>query len=953
MNRVASVPCSRLTFIGSSQLAERFRDCLQLPKAGWSQLDDVEHVLDGLDARSIDLLLVDASVPETDQLRLCQALREINPDSAQLLPLLWVAEAELPRLSQPTLSGGLGWVSLSSDVASIRAQLDLARRCVTAFHEVAARYDSALRAQHIAALGHYTIDWTNRSLSLSKQAQEVIGHREQGDLRSVDSLMLQIHPQDRDAVHADLFECAEQGEPFRREHRVVCDDGSVRYVHHMVVRQPDGEGFGVRLFGVIQEVTGQRTVEMLSQRLGKVLDNALNEIYVFDAHTLRFVQLNARALRNLGYSLADIEQLRPMDLCPDLDLAEFEALVTPLRDGSCDQVALETRHRRRDGSEYPVEVHLQLSHDEQAPVFVGIGMDITERQAARDALNLSEQRYRTVFQSTGTAVAVLNADGWFELVNDELERMVRLPADELVGKRRFAEFIDPKAREATLEYIERRLDEAALEAAGRHEFRYANARGHAGWGLLTVAPLPGSDSLVISIVDISELKRTQASLQHLASHDVLTGLPNRMLFRDRLRRAMRDSNRSPCLATVMLIDLDRFKNINDTLGHHWGDELLRAVADRITACVRETDTVARLGGDEFGIVLHSVVHQRDAGRVAGKILQALRAPVELQGHRLFVTASIGIAIYPNDGDTVDELLVEADVAMYQAKDTGKNNYQYYSRELNRNAQDQLDLESSLRYAMERKEFSLVYQPQIDLRNGKLCGVEALLRWQHGGRGMVPPDRFVPLLEETGLIVSVGEWVLKQACQQCRRWLDEGFADMSVSVNLSARQVAAGLLPDTVARALQEANLPAECLELELTESLLMQDVENTRKVLDEISRMGVRLSIDDFGTGYSSLAYLKRLPVQSLKIDRSFVMDMINDRDDLVIVQSTVDLGHNLGLEVVAEGVENQESLDQLQQLGCDYAQGYHLSRPLPVAELTDWLQREFPGPDSRACNES
>jgi diguanylate cyclase (GGDEF)-like protein/PAS domain S-box-containing protein len=707
----------------------------------------------------------------------------------------------------------------------------------------------------------------------------------------------------------------------------------------VLLAQLDMAVYGARLLRVQAR---SKPVDTLRQRLGHVLENTSNEIYVFDAHSCRYLQWNDSALENLGYDAEDVVGLTPLDIVAGLSSESMEELLAPLRDGSSDHLRFNSRYIRRDGTSYPVEVTLHLSRDDERPVFVAICKDLSEREAAEaavEALDLSERRYRTVFENTGTAVAVIDADGVFELVNRPFEKMMRSAAEDLIEQRSFHEFVAPAARDATRDFIQAaRSEDADLQIGERHEFRFVDTRGRYGWGYLTAAPLPGSTSSVVSIVDISELKRTQASLQHLASHDVLTGLPNRMLFRDRLRRAMREAARQSQIAAVLMIDLDRFKNINDTLGHHWGDELLRIVADRIAACVRSTDTLSRLGGDEFGIVLQSLVHQRDAGRVAEKILLALRAPVELRGHRLFISASIGIAVHPHDGDTVDELQIDADVAMYQAKSTGKNGYRYYSKEMNSNARDQLDLENALRNAMDRGEFALVYQPQIDLPSGELCGVEALMRWRHPQRGFVPPDAFVPLLEETGLIVPVGEWVLEQACHQCRRWHAAGHLGLRVSVNLSARQVAAGLLPETVARVLDRSGLPPEFLELELTESLLMQDVKNTQKVLNELSAMGVRLSIDDFGTGYSSLAYLKRLPVHALKIDRSFVMDMVNDRDDLVIVQSTVDLGHNLGLQVVAEGVENEEVLQRLRELGCDFAQGYHLSRPLPAVALEQWM---------------
>jgi len=436
---------------------------------------------------------------------------------------------------------------------------------------------------------------------------------------------------------------------------------------------------------------------------------------------------------------------------------------------------------------------------------------------------------------------------------------------------------------------------------------------------------------------VIERKRAEERLQYLAHYDGLTGLPNRLLYFDRLDQALGWAQRNEQLVVVLLLDLDRFKVINDTLGHDVGDGLLQAVAERITGCVRECDTVARLGGDEFVLLLTNMTRDRDASRIAQKVLDAVEKPIVRGGRELFVTGSIGISRYPYDGKDAQTLLKNADTAMYRAKGQGKNNFQLYSPDLDACAVERLGLESSLRHALEREEFLLYYQPRLNLRSGRMTGMEALLRWQHPELGLVSPEEFIPLLEETGLIVSVGEWVLRTACRQNKAWQQAGFPPLRVAVNLSVRQFKRGLT-NKVAQLLEETGLEPRWLALEITESILMEHKESAINLLNELNTMGIRLVIDDFGTGYSSLSYLKRFPIHSLKIDRSFVQDIPDDTGDMAIARSVIGMAHSLNMTVTAEGVETKEQIDFLRAQNCDRVQGYHLSPPLPMEAFTQLL---------------
>lgn len=434
---------------------------------------------------------------------------------------------------------------------------------------------------------------------------------------------------------------------------------------------------------------------------------------------------------------------------------------------------------------------------------------------------------------------------------------------------------------------------------------------------------------VWSFRDVTDWKRAEERLVELAHFDQLTGLPNRTLFQDRLRQALPQASRMGKLVALLFLDLDRFKLVNDSLGHTVGDLLLKEAAGRLTRCVRKSDTVARLGGDEFTVLLTNVTSVHDAAKVAQKILDDFSRPFGLQGPELFVTPSIGITLYPFDGDDIDLLLKNADTAMYRAKQMGRNNYQFYSADMNTATIAQLTLESSLRYALKREEFLIHYQPQVDLKSGQIISVEALLRWQHPSLGLIGPQEFIPIAEETGLIVPIGEWVLRTACAQAAVWQKADLPPIRMVVNLSIRQFKQPQLIENVERILRETGLGPERLGLELTESMLMENEERTVSVLSQMNKLGIQISIDDFGTGYSSLRYLKCFPVHILKIDQSFVREIETNPTDAAIVSSIIMLARNLGLKVVAEGVESVAQLEFLRANGCDGMQGYYFSRPL------------------------
>lgn len=558
--------------------------------------------------------------------------------------------------------------------------------------------------------------------------------------------------------------------------------------------------------------------------------------------------------------------------------------------------------------------------------------DITERRLAEAALRASEERYRLLFERNLAGVFRSSVSGRVLDCNDAFARIVGFAERrEVIGRSMVDFYADPRQRAALIARLEREGSFTDVEIA------IVRRDGSPAWAYASATLLPGEagdeGQIEATLIDVTRRKSAESQILYQAYHDALTGLPNRMLFHDRLTQALTQARRDGRGLAVLFLDLDQFKVVNDTLGHGAGDRLLQEVAGRLRRAVAEGDTVARVGGDEFTLLLPAIERAADAARVADHLLAAIARPAELDGHRLYVTTSIGVSLFPADGHEAESLLTRADIAMYRAKELGRNGYQLCTPEMTAKALERLTLENELRRALEGGELALVYQPQARVQDGRVLGVEALLRWEHPRRGLVLPDRFIGIAEDSRLIVPIGEWVLRTACAEVAAWRREGRAELRVAVNLSGRQLQHPDLLATVAGILGETGLDPRALVLEVTESVAMQNVELTVEVLGALRGMGVGIAMDDFGTGQASLSYLKHFPMDSLKIDRGFVGDLGRSRVDAAMVTAIIDLAHGLGLSATAEGVESEEQLRFLRERGCDEFQGYLISRPLSAAQ--------------------
>lgn len=786
-------------------------------------------------------------------------------------------------------------------------------------------------AQQMARLGSWEWDTKTGEVFWSDEVFRIYGFAPEEFVPTVDKLMEAVHPDDQDLVVKRIQAALRQNEPYDFEHRIVRPNGEVRVVHRQAEVVFDEEGEPLRMVGAVHDITERkRTEEALKEseeRYRAVMEQSVEAIWLFDPDTKEVLESNTAFQKLLEYTAEDLKEMTNYDFVAhsreDIDSA-IQRIV-----GEGKGFFGERKYRRKDGTLLDVEVSGSVTSYQSKKVVCAVARDLTKRKEAEEALKESEERFRTAFEDAPIGVALVGLDRSHLRVNHAYCKMLGYTEEELLAKPH-PEIIHPDDHEESAERIQGILDQGVEPYALQR--RYFHSDGHEVWSLSNISLIRDSEGKPRHFVclhqDITERKALEERLEHQAFYDALTDLPNRVLVLDRLKHALARTSREDGPVAVLLLDLDNFKVVNDSLGHDAGNALLIDLAVRLEVSVRPGDTVGRIFGDEFAVLLEAPAGIEEARRVVERIEESLQTPFDVEGREVYLSASIGIALSETAEDSAAEVLQHADLAMYEAKARGKTQHEVYNSGLNARAVERLDLENALRRAIDREEFEVHYQPTIELSAGTIVGFEALARWRHPERGLVVAGEFIELAEETGMIRPIGRLVVQEACRQAQEWRERyPNKALLMQVNLSANQFSNQ--PDMIPAVLEHTGLDPQGLQLEITERAVMDDAEYSIERLRKLKDRGVGLAIDDYGMGYSCLYYLKRMPVDSLKIDRSFVEGLGEDPGDEAIVSGTIGLAHALGLKVVAEGVETEEQLAKLKELGCDLAQGYYLAKPL------------------------
>ncbi|WP_426106477.1 bifunctional diguanylate cyclase/phosphodiesterase [Massilia sp. TSP1-1-2] len=745
-----------------------------------------------------------------------------------------------------------------------------------------------------------------------------------------------VCPEDR-RMHARTVKGAlADGRPYTIEYRITDASGTERWVAEHGQPQKDPAGGADWIDGIISDISERKHNEMRIEGLlaeqSAILDNVM--FGVMFVRGRRVVSVNRRCEELFGYTNSEMVGQSTAMVFANQEAYETAGRVQYAALALDRNFSEERQYRRSDGTLFWCLLSgraLDPLHPSDGSIWVYA--DVTERRQAEEKLRLSA----TVLEHIADGVMVIGLDGRIIAINPAFTQITGYTEMEALGQ---DSTLTRSSRHDSAFYTVL-WNELAVTGFWRGEIWNRRKNGVLYLEWLTISAVRDNSGATTHYVgvfsDITKVKESQDKLDHMAHHDPLTALPNRLLFHDRLQHALQRAGRDHRQLAVLFIDLDRFKNVNDTLGHHVGDELLKQVAAALAGRLRDGDTLARLGGDEFIVLLENVDGQFGAGHVAEKLMAMFEEPFMVSDYELFVTGSVGISLYPNDAADLNMLIRNADVAMYQAKARGRNGYQFYAPSMTGEGVERLRLEAMLRRSIDKNEIYLNYQPQIEIDTGRLIGVEALVRWDNPELGTVPPVRFIPLAEDTGFINQLGKWVLYESCRQMVRWQEAGLYVPKIAVNLSVKQFERGSIVNMVSEILKETGLEPQRLQLEVTESVIM-NTGDALVFINDLHSIGVGLAIDDFGTGYSSLAYLKQLPVQTLKIDRSFIKDISTDVNDEAIAIAIIQLGKSLNLSVIAEGVETEEQAAFLLRHGCNLAQGYFYSRPLlPAVLLTNW----------------
>ena len=776
-----------------------------------------------------------------------------------------------------------------------------------------------------------------------------------------------VHPDDRAEVFDQWHRAIQTLQEFELAYRIIKLDGEIRHVHTRARRIAPGQPRCIGYIICVEDVTEYRRIEQERCEHSEILERSLNEIYIFDADTLRFEFVNEGARRNLGYDMNELREMTPVDIKPLFDHTQFELAIMPLRTGEEKFLVFETVHCRADGTQYDVEVRLQMSGDANRRVFLAIILDITERLALESVNEQRNALQRAILDRAAYPIVAMSADGSITRFNLAAEELLGYSSDEVVSQCTPLSFhLESEVRDRAIALsneleipVETGFDVLTIKSQhnlpNEHEWTYVRKDGSTVPVLLCITTLEDKKGEIIGYIgvakDITSQKLAETRLENAAVTDQLTGLPNRTFILNRIQRSLERAIHQDTHFSVLFLDFDRFKSVNDSLGHCAGDQLLKQIANRLRNNLHPqnafrataSSVIARLGGDEFVILLDDLKQPEDALKYADSLHEVLAEPYQLGKHQLFSSASIGLVVGPSNYLSADDIVRDADTAMYEAKRAGRSRYVVFDNEMHTKVQRGLQIESDLRAAIGTSQLSLHYQLIASLLTGEITGVEALIRWQHPTLGAISPGEFIPIANETDLIISVGNWVIGEACRQFSKWQRELTfeAPPLVSINLARKQFADPNLVGTIKQALSQTGMHPRCLQVEITEDAFAVDMKAAVRTMNSIKEQGINLAIDDFGSGTSSFVALHQFPVDVLKVDRSLIKNIEHSSGEAALLHALVVMARNLGMGLVAEGIESASQMLAVQQLGCEYMQGFYYAKPMSSKDLTCFLRRE------------
>ncbi len=806
-----------------------------------------------------------------------------------------------------------------------------------ALKKLKARENALRQLEAISRLGSWEVDLITKRSYWSDQSYNIYGYEPGEFTPTLDTFFQNLLPEYVEEAKRTLQRLIQTQEVGTFLAKAKRKDGKVIDILLNAQVVTDDEGNAVKIVGTTQDITAYSTLQREAKELLEILEKSTNEIYIIDINTYKYLYVNEGASKRLGYSKEEFLEMDVFDTNPHLDMQRAREIKARLLERG--SVINRSIHRCKDGSEYPVQAYLQAIRYKDKDAFIIFDTDITSLVE----LEKSQKEQAKIVETINDGVISTDLLGNVKNINAAAKRLLRRDTLQNID-----EVYDAGNTKSLLELL-KEAAECSEECSKELEALFRINESGSIVCELSVTQLRDENDRVYGLVwlfqDITEKKEKEAllalqaqELEHQAHHDALTNLPNRVLFRDRLDQAIAYSKRNNKKFALYFVDLDRFKQINDSLGHQFGDKVLLEVASRIKSVLREEDTLARFGGDEFTILARDINSKEDAAFIAQKILERFKEPLHINGHSVYSSISIGVTIFPDDSQNRVDLIKFADSAMYRAKEEGRDNYRFYTADMTQSAFKKVVIENSLRSAIEQEEFEVFFQPQVEIGTNRVVGVEALVRWRHSEAGLVAPGEFLHIAQESGLIVKIDRIVMKKALQAYADWRKNGIAVERISLNLAMRQLQEDDFLEFVKEQLERFGIRPEWLEFEITENDIMRNPTRSIEILNELHKMGVKISMDDFGTGYSSLAYLSRLPLDKLKIDRSFVKEIPAERHSVEIVRMIVILAKGLGLELVAEGVETKQQCALLEEMECRTIQGFYYAKPMSGKDFEAYM---------------